>query len=711
MNILFLDHYYHRITKSSDFFINLLKELGHQVHIRYDYTADLSNKEKFNEFELSELYKNKYDYYIVWQSEELLKTLFSVKSLIDEKIIFVPMLDSAMSWDFVKNSKFFKRMSKVKVLCFSNKLAEILREKGINSLYTRYFPEVDEKPQIRKNIEGINIAYWHRLSSYERALVKFLTLIPPTEIKKINLKNYPDPGNKRLSENFKSYFKKAAIELEEHDWSEDNTKWINTIKESNLYVASRQFEGIGLSFIDALAAGVPVMGVNSATLNEYVIDNHNGFLITDNSKEIVNLEKLKKIENSTKKIAKQYSNTWKKVFAEKINLLFTDQSTRVTLKKKNVINHLENKSNKNLPKISIITVHKNDIEGLTRTYESIKNQNYPNWEWILVDGLSDAQYSRVLKSYSLKADTYISQQDSGPYEGMMNGALKAKGKFLYFLNSGDLLYSESAISNIIELMDINADLIYCDYIYKDGESEIYKSPVILESVYQKLVHGDITGNWLEGIPCHQGVLIKKEALITYPYDLTLKVAADHNFYFEIVANKGKTQKISAPLGIYYAGGLSATEWVNCINDWRSVAIRFSQDIARVNEFYRELAINQLISRGMTVSDEVNIIRKSGLFDQKWYSKFYKVSDKNMELHFCTSGWKKGMSPFPFFGIKYYYENNKDVARNLINPLIHFILFGRHEGRYPSELIEKLCSHIGRKDLNIDYNKLSELIGE
>ena len=81
-----------------------------------------------------------------------------------------------------------------------------------------------------------------------------------------------------------------------------------------------------------------------------------------------------------------------------------------------------------------------------------------------------------------------------------------------------------------------------------------------------------------------------------------------------------------------------------------------------------------------------LIRKSGLFDEKYYLLRYpdvRFADVDPLQHYLTIGWKEGRSPSAQFDIDAYLQNNADVKSSGINPLVHYILNTNAERRSAS----------------------------
>jgi hypothetical protein len=85
---------------------------------------------------------------------------------------------------------------------------------------------------------------------------------------------------------------------------------------------------------------------------------------------------------------------------------------------------------------------------------------------------------------------------------------------------------------------------------------------------------------------------------------------------------------------------------------------------------------------------LDLIRRSGLFDDKWYRERYSQQHHGDPLdEWYEWGWKMGRSPNLYFEPHWYLGHYSDVAISGINPLVHYILYGNLEDRTPSELFD------------------------
>lgn len=71
--------------------------------------------------------------------------------------------------------------------------------------------------------------------------------------------------------------------------------------------------------------------------------------------------------------------------------------------------------------ITIITVVLNDSAGLEKTIQSVVKQDYPNLEFLIIDGCSEDQTLEIIKKYEDHIDFWISEKDNGIYDAMNKG--------------------------------------------------------------------------------------------------------------------------------------------------------------------------------------------------------------------------------------------------------------------------------------------------
>jgi glycosyltransferase involved in cell wall biosynthesis len=111
-----------------------------------------------------------------------------------------------------------------------------------------------------------------------------------------------------------------------------------------------------------------------------------------------------------------------------------------------------------LPKISIITPSLNQFEFIERTIESVLSQDYPNLEYIVMDGGSTDGTVEILKKYGKKI-VWRSEMDKGQGDAINKGLKLAKGEILAYLNSDDS-YFPGALKSAAEFFIKNPQVMW-----------------------------------------------------------------------------------------------------------------------------------------------------------------------------------------------------------------------------------------------------------
>ena len=101
------------------------------------------------------------------------------------------------------------------------------------------------------------------------------------------------------------------------------------------------------------------------------------------------------------------------------------------------------------PKISIVTTNFNGGEFLERAIQSVISQQYPNLEYIIIDGKSTDNSVDLIRKYESQITYWVSEPDGGMYEGLQKGLSKSTGDIMAWLNSDDL-YHPGALFRIAE---------------------------------------------------------------------------------------------------------------------------------------------------------------------------------------------------------------------------------------------------------------------
>ncbi len=127
------------------------------------------------------------------------------------------------------------------------------------------------------------------------------------------------------------------------------------------------------------------------------------------------------------------------------------------------------------PRITVVTPSFNQADFLERTILSIHNQRYPNLEHIIIDGGSTDDSTRILKKYENRLAYWHSNPDQGQCDAINQGAEKATGLFMTWINSDDLLLPGTLyrIGNLIREYP-GTDLFYGNQVEVDEFDRVTK---------------------------------------------------------------------------------------------------------------------------------------------------------------------------------------------------------------------------------------------
>ena len=106
------------------------------------------------------------------------------------------------------------------------------------------------------------------------------------------------------------------------------------------------------------------------------------------------------------------------------------------------------------PKITVVTPSFNQAQFLERTILSVLTQNYPNLEYIIIDGGSTDGSVEIIKKYESKLTYWVSEPHRGQSHAINKGWQRATGEIVAWLNSDDT-YEPDAIRRVVEFLQKN----------------------------------------------------------------------------------------------------------------------------------------------------------------------------------------------------------------------------------------------------------------
>lgn len=261
---LFIGHGFHQKTNSSQFFIDYLKKIFDlRLYWLMPHEVDPGYPETFI---------GDFDIVFFWQ-------LMPVPQMTDyfsaERIVCIPMYDATgvyegggfepKRWLPLKDHAF---------ISFCRTFHQDIQQLGIRSFYLYYAPEVSSLPPItHHNQRKPKVLFLYRRSELPWSLVR--QLFAPDDVESVHIHDSTDPNQTFMRPSDADI---AAYHITISQWFENRADYNALLEHCDIFVAPRLFEGIGMSFLDAMARGLCVVAPNRPTMNEYIVHGKTGLL-------------------------------------------------------------------------------------------------------------------------------------------------------------------------------------------------------------------------------------------------------------------------------------------------------------------------------------------------------------------------------------------------------------------------------------------------
>ncbi len=209
-------------------------------------------------------------------------------------------------------------------------------------------------------------------------------------------------------------------------------------------------------------------------------------------------------------------------------------------------------------KLSIVTINRNNADGLRKTLASVASQTCKEFEHVVIDGASTDGSADIVKEYADKASypvKWVSEPDKGIYNAMNKGIRMASGEYCEFLNSGDMLADEYVVERMFSALDRNN---YPDIMYGNMRKIMTDGTHITDRCSGT---DNVTLNmFYRGCLNHSPAYIKRSLFDKFGlYDESLKICSDWKFYMQsIVLGDATVKYVPMMVTIFDMGGISET---------------------------------------------------------------------------------------------------------------------------------------------------------
>ena len=237
-----------------------------------------------------------------------------------------------------------------------------------------------------------------------------------------------------------------------------------------------------------------------------------------------------------------------------------------------------------MKKLSIITICYNEPD-VEKTCESIVNQTWQDFEWIVIDGGSNKETLEVFEKYKNRIDVFISEKDNGIYNACNKGIKLANCKFIIFMNAGDTFFSNDVLLSTNPFMDKEEQVLYGAVQLVNEKKQNKKNKI--ECYPSSLT----TEFWLTNNICTQGVFVPRNLFNKYGlFDEEFTIIADYCKWLDFYTQNIKFKQIPIIIAKYDSNGLSSIKKTKNIRDyeWNKAKTKYfkTEDIIKIEKKYQ-----------------------------------------------------------------------------------------------------------------------------
>jgi glycosyltransferase involved in cell wall biosynthesis len=205
-------------------------------------------------------------------------------------------------------------------------------------------------------------------------------------------------------------------------------------------------------------------------------------------------------------------------------------------------------------KVSIITITYNSSATVEDTLRTVVSQDYPDLEYIIIDGKSKDKTLEIVEKYKHGIAKIVSEKDKGLYDALNKGIKHATGDIIGMLHSDDLYANDQVISKVVKKFeeDPTTEGVYADLVFvnRNDVNKVMRTWNSGEYEEDAFVRG-----WM---PPHPTFFVKKECYEKFGgFNTELKLSADYELMLRLIhKNKIKLAYLNEVIVKMRMGGVS-----------------------------------------------------------------------------------------------------------------------------------------------------------
>lgn len=218
------------------------------------------------------------------------------------------------------------------------------------------------------------------------------------------------------------------------------------------------------------------------------------------------------------------------------------------------------------PKLTIITASYNRAQTLERSILSVLNQNYPNIEFIIIDGGSTDGSVEMIRKYEKNLSYWVSEPDMGIADAWNKGIMKSSGDIISMLNADDW-YEPDIFNRVTTIFRRNpsVDIVHGNVRYWNGKKSLYvRKPYLKPEMIWKFMPY-----------LFPSCFIKKSLYDQYGvFDTSYKVSMDYELMLRFFTKGKKYFYVGEVMANFELGGLSDVKCTFGLIENKDIVVRY-----------------------------------------------------------------------------------------------------------------------------------------
>jgi glycosyltransferase involved in cell wall biosynthesis len=244
------------------------------------------------------------------------------------------------------------------------------------------------------------------------------------------------------------------------------------------------------------------------------------------------------------------------------------------------------KKDNSFPKISIVTPSLNQDQFLEKTILSVLNQNYPNLEYIIIDGGSTDGSVDIIKKYKKYIDYWVSEPDEGQSEALNKGFKLCTGEIVGWQNSDDT-YLPGSFEIAANMFSEDIDVIYGNIKHIDEEDRVIRNHCFLPVSRITVIYESL-------FAANQGAFFNRKAFEKYGFlDESLHYAMDCEFFLRLFLQKAKFKYTNNFIGAFRIQSESKSKGNNIPKwdaEYKYIDRKLHVNRSKYQSYYKKLSL-------------------------------------------------------------------------------------------------------------------------